>query len=109
MLGTTATFGPIEREPRRVRPPYDVPDTALAHRRHGHETEAEYVARRHADRLAAMLEPLQGIDISAYERRTVEWIVGWEISTTAVFAALLHRARAAAPLASGGHQAGEGR
>jgi hypothetical protein len=91
MLGTTATFGPIEREPRRVRPPYDVPDTALAHRRHGHETEAEYVARRHADRLAAML------------------VRGWEIGTAAVFAALLHRARAAAPLASGGHQAGEGR
>jgi hypothetical protein len=107
MLGTTATFGPIEREPRRVRPPYDVPDTNLSDRRYGQETEAEYLARRHADRLAAMLEPLQGLDISAYERRTVEWIAGWEIGTTAVFAALLHRARAAAPLTSGGH--GEGR
>jgi hypothetical protein len=87
---------PITQEPRRVRPPYDVRDDRFDHL-HLTNAEAWRVAVR-LDRLAAMLEPLHGLDVSDYEHRTLEWLAGWETSTVAVLAALLHRARAAAPL-----------
>src|SRR3981081_2197429 len=96
------TFGPIEREPRRVRPPYEGWDTEIWHRRFGVETADQWRDRLHADALAALLEPLAGLDVSACERRQLEWLTGWETSTIAVVAALLHRARAARPLVSGG-------
>jgi hypothetical protein len=46
----------------------------------------------------ALLTPLAGIELSDYERDTLQWITGREDSTIAVVAALLHRARAAQPL-----------
>jgi hypothetical protein len=97
------SFGPIEREPARVRPPYDVRDEEVWGRWTGVETEDQWRDRLHGDRLAAMLEPLAGMDVSAYERQILGWLSGWETSTVAVVAALLHRARAAFPLATGGH------
>jgi hypothetical protein len=100
MLGT---FGPIEQEPRRVRPPYNVRDEEAQGRWFGVETEDEWRNRLHGDRLAAMLEPLAGMDVSPYERQILGWLSDWETGTVAVVAALLHRARAAYPLATGGH------
>lgn len=101
-------FGPIEQEPRRVRPPYDVPDRDVWHNRPGESTDA-WRARLRADRLAALLDPLDGIDVSRYERHTLVWLCGWEDNLAAVLAALLHRARAARPLPAGrGHPPARG-
>jgi hypothetical protein len=98
------TFGPIESEPRRVRPPYDQPDTAPpVPAWGGGEVFERWRAQRHADRAAALLEPLAGLEVSEFERHIVSWLAGWETGTVAVVAALLHRARAAAPLPSSGH------
>jgi hypothetical protein len=85
---------PIHQEPRRVRPPYDVRDDAFDHVT---PSEAWRVAIR-VDRLAALLEPLAGLEITDYERQTLDWLARWEVGTVAVVAGLLHRARAAAPL-----------
>lgn len=87
---------PIDREPRALRPPYDVPDVRLDSLRAGN-TE---VWRRavQLDRLTALVEPLAGLEVTAYEHSLLEWLAGWETSTVAVLAGLLHRARAAEPL-----------
>ena len=58
------------------------------------------VDRRCADGFAALLTPLEGIDLSDYERHTLRWLAGREDSTIAVVAALLHRARTAHTLAA---------
>lgn len=87
---------PIEREPRRVRPPYDQPDDRLDALRG--DTEVWRRAVR-LDRQAALLEPLVGLPVSDLEHRYVEWLAGMDTPTVAVFGALLHRARAAGPLA----------
>lgn len=101
-------FGPIEFEPRRLRPPYDtrdhVDEIPVGHDR---DEFQRYLRRLHERRLAVLLEPLDGIKVSNYERYTLQWLCEWEVSTVAVVAALLHRARAAAPLSAGGHEAGE--
>jgi hypothetical protein len=90
------TGEPIEREPRAVRPPFDVRDETFDHLR-ATDTDAWRLAVR-LDRVAALREPLTGLAVSDYEHRAVEWLAGFDVPTVAVFAALLHRARAAAPL-----------
>jgi hypothetical protein len=52
----------------------------------------------HGDQLAALLDPLDGIELGAYDRRMLDWLAGWDIPTVATIASLLHRAR----LTSGG-------
>jgi len=94
-------FGPIEREPWRPRPPYDQPITEAER----HERMVRIRAGHGNDeRLAALLEPLDGMEVAPYEHRILAWLAGWEDSTVAVVAALRHRARAADPLPVGrGH------
>jgi len=94
-----ARGGLIEREPRAVRPPYDVRDDSLRALMLS-DVEACRQALR-ADRLAALLEPLEGLEISGYERRILEDLARREIFEVTVVVALLHRARAAAPLFAG--------
>lgn len=96
----TRDQAPIQREPRRVRPPYDVRDDRFEHL-HATNTEAWRVAVR-IDRLTALCEPLHGLEVTDYERGVLDWLAGWETSTVAVLAGLLHRARAAGPLAEQG-------
>lgn len=50
-----------------------------------------------AMKVAAMLEPLDGLPVSAYERDVLSWVGCWETHTIAVLAALLRRARQAPP------------
>jgi hypothetical protein len=90
--------GPITLAPLRVRPPYDQRDVAGEQRQN--ETIHQWWDRRCADGFAALLTPLEGIDLSDYERHTLRWLAGREDSTIAVVAALLHRARATHPLAT---------
>ena len=94
-MGTVPTDPPIEREPQRLRPPYDVPDTTLDHLR-AIDTQAWRVAV-HQDRLRTLVDPLDGLSVTDYERRILEWVSGFDTRTVAVVAALLRRARAAEP------------
>lgn len=41
---------------------------------------------------------------SRIDGHVLSWLAGWETDTVAVVAALLHRARVAAPLPAGGHE-----
>lgn len=91
---------PIDREPLRVRPPYDTADATFEHL-HATSTDAWRVAVR-LDRVAALREPLEGLPVSDYEHRLIEHLAGFDVPTVAVFVALLHRARAADPLPAGG-------
>jgi hypothetical protein len=95
MMNQTA-HGPLTSAPLRVRPPYDQRD--IAGDQWQNETVHQWWDRRRVDGLDALLTPLEGIDVSDYERDTLQWLTGREDSTIAVVAALLHRARAAHPL-----------
>ena len=99
-LGLPPAAEPIESEPRRVRPPHDTADPTFEHL-HATSADAWRVAVR-LDRVAALREPLAGVPVSDYEHRLVEWLAAFDVPTVAVFVALLHRARAAAPLPVGG-------
>jgi hypothetical protein len=93
---TQTAHGPITSAPLRVRPPYDQRDIAGTQRQN--ETVQQWWDRRRVDGMAALLTPLEGIDVSDYERDILKWLTGREDFTIAVVAALLHRARAAQPL-----------
>jgi hypothetical protein len=88
----------IESFPRSVRAPYDQPDRTLDHLM-GVATNAWRSARR-ADRAAALHEPITGLEISAYESRVLTHLAeSADTDVVAVLNALLHRARATAPMA----------
>jgi hypothetical protein len=74
------TFGPIEKPPLAVYPPYDryIPDAA------GREANE-----------AALRDALIGIGLGSYDDQIVEWLATWESSTVAVVVSLLERVRAA--------------
>lgn len=88
------THPPITSEPLRVRPPYGVRDDALD----GITDTETWRRARHLDRVAALREPLVGLDITEYEHRMLGWLAGRDTSTVAVLANLLWRAREAAPI-----------
>jgi hypothetical protein len=95
---TQTAHGPITSAPLRVRPPYDQRD--MAGEQGQSETVHQWWDRRRVDGMEALLTPLEGIDVSDYERDTLQWLTGREDSTIAVVAALLHRARGAQPLST---------
>lgn len=72
---------PLRREPRRVRPPFDVGGLA--------ELDG------HQDRVDALLEALDGVELGEYDRRIVEWLAGWDTSVVGTVASLIYRARQA--------------
>jgi len=91
-VGVVNIHGPMDREPRRLRVPYDVAD--LSRRQmFGTETTDQWRARMHADNLAALTAPLRGIDLGAHDRLVLDWLAGWDIPTICTVASLLHRAR----------------
>lgn len=53
-----------------------------------------YAEQVQAARLATLLDALQGVQISAAERRTLEWLTGWETDTIENLAGLFTKARA---------------
>jgi hypothetical protein len=55
------------------------------------------------DRVAALREPLAGLVVTELEHRLLEWLAGWDVGTVAVVVGVLHRARAAEPLADLDH------
>lgn len=83
-------LAPIQHQPSRARPPFDV--IGIAHQLW--ESEADGPDARRADRVAALLEALDGIELGAHDRRIVGWLVEWEISTVGTIASWLYRVRA---------------
>jgi len=49
----------------------------------------------HTDRVAALLEALDGVELGAYDRRTIEWLANWDTGVVGTLASLFYRARAA--------------
>ncbi|MBP2323810.1 hypothetical protein JOF56_004195 [Kibdelosporangium banguiense] len=54
------------------------------------------------DRVTALLEALDGIELGAHDRRIIAWLAEWEISTVGTVVSLLYRARAAGADECGG-------
>ena len=79
---------PLGAEPVSVRAPFDV-----------HRPVIRDVGAVRQDYLAALREPLAGIPLGAYDERIIRWLAGWDIPTAGVVVSLVHRARAARPLA----------
>lgn len=86
---------PILRAPWALTPPYDTKDSRLF-RQPGESNERAH-RRLVALKVDVMLEPLDGLPLSGYERDVLSWIGCWETHTIAVVAALLRRARQAPP------------
>lgn len=87
----TAAYRPLNEEPRGLRLPYTVRDPDRFER--PNESTEQWRVRMHTDRLAALLDPLDGIELGAYDRRMLDWLAGWDIPTVAAIASLLHRTR----------------
>ena len=87
---------PVHPPVRSVLPPYDQPDDRLDHLM---VTDPEaWRHARHLYRLAALCEPLAGLDVTEHEHRVLEHLADEDTPTVAVVAALLHRARRAPSL-----------
>lgn len=82
--------GPLDDAPRNIRPPFDQrrPDVG------GLGTERWRELRR-ADAVAAIREPLAGIELGAYDQRIIDWLAGYDEPTIGAIVSLLHRARQA--------------
>ena len=85
---------PLDREPRRIRPPFDAATYAPTERQ-AEETAEAWRARVHTDRVAALTEALDRVELGAYDRRIIEWLADWEVSTVGTVASLFYRARQA--------------
>lgn len=86
---------PLHREPRSIRPPFSVAALSSADDRQADETADQWRARRHADRVAALLEALDGVEIGEHDMVILKWIADWDMSTVATIASLIYRAREA--------------
>jgi hypothetical protein len=87
-------LAPLQHPPRGIRPPFNTAshDTAADHPTG--ETTQQRQARGRADRVIALLEPLDGIELGAYDRRILDWLADWDTTTIGTIASLLYRARA---------------
>ena len=86
-------IAPLQHEPHRIRPPFNVASPNPANDRRFGETTAEWHARRQVDRVTALLEPLDGIELGEYDHRIIEWLATWDTSVIGTVASLLYRAR----------------
>lgn len=93
----TDRLAPILRTPWALVPPYESRDRSLL--RQPGESADQAHSRLVARKVAVLLEPLDGVPLSDYERRVLSWVACWETHTVAVLAALLRRARARVSLA----------
>ncbi|WP_143532087.1 hypothetical protein [Saccharothrix sp. ALI-22-I] len=86
---------PLRRPPQRLRPPFDMEDVGHLDDRRPGENTGQWRARRHTDRVAALLEPLDGIELGEHDRRIIEWLADHDTSVVGTVASLLYRARTA--------------
>ncbi|MGM1058552.1 hypothetical protein [Saccharothrix sp. Mg75] len=85
---------PLRRPPRRIRPPFDMDGPGRFDAPQASETAEQWRARQHADRVAALLEPLDGIVLGEHDRDVVEWLADRDTSVVGTVASLFHRVRA---------------
>lgn len=74
-------LGPLRREPRRIRPPFDVFDQAAI--------------GGQQDRVDALREALGDVELGAYDQRIVEWLATWDVSVVGTVVSWIHRVRQA--------------
>lgn len=87
---------PLHVEPLRVRQPYDVIDRQYERLMFSDPDTWRQV--RQLDRLTALVEPLEGLEVTDLEERVLRWLAGGELHVVAVIANLMHRCREAAPI-----------
>lgn len=87
---TALDLRPLHTMPIGIRAPFDVRRPIV------HDLEASRL-----DYLDALMTPLAGIELGAYDHRMIGWLAGWDTPTVGTVASLLHRARSAGPLAGG--------
>lgn len=75
-------LGPLRREPRRIRPPFDIYDQAAI--------------SGQQDRVDALREALGDVELGDYDHRIVEWLATWDVSVVGTIVSLIHRVRQAA-------------
>jgi hypothetical protein len=64
------------------------------------ETIHHWRDRLHADRVAVLIDALNGVELTTRDRRIIDWLATWETDTVETITSLFERVRAAAP--SGG-------
>jgi hypothetical protein len=90
MSAAREPLGPLDEAPRNIRPPFD------QHRPRIVEPDIErWRELRRADAMAAIREPLAGIELGAYDQRIIEWLAGYDEPTIGALVSLLYRARQA--------------
>jgi len=68
--------GPLNRAPRRIRPPFDTDTYDPVDHQRADETLQEWRDRRLGLRVAALLAPLDGIDLGTHDDRVITWLAG---------------------------------
>ena len=86
-------------KPERWAPP--ATELVRVHALHIAHPDAQYHYEGSDERHAALLEPLSGMALGAYDQRILRWLTGWDISVVAVIVSLLWRVRHAAIQAHG--------
>lgn len=74
-------LGPLRREPRRIRPPFDIFDQAAV--------------SGQQDRVDALREALGDVELGEYDHRIVEWLATWDVSVVGTVVSWIYRARQA--------------
>jgi hypothetical protein len=92
-MANSASIPPLHREPRRIRPPFDVAESEPVDGRQAEETAHEFRVRQQADRVAALMEALDGVELGEYDRRIIDWLSVWDNATVGTVASLIYRAR----------------
>jgi hypothetical protein len=88
------SVAPLRRPPRRIRPPFNMDGPGHSDAQQVGETADQWRARQHADRVAALLEPLDGIVLGEHDRDVVEWLADRDTSVVGTVVSLFHRVRA---------------
>lgn len=95
------THAPLNREPRRIRPPFDADTYEPRIEQRADETADQWRARYEANDVNALLEALEGVELGTYDRKIINWLANWDTGTVGTIASLLYRARAAGPIGGG--------
>ncbi|MGH3869430.1 MAG: hypothetical protein ACRDQ4_25655 [Pseudonocardiaceae bacterium] len=87
-------LAPLERAPVSVRAPFvSFPDD-----RYRYEPAAQ--------RRAALVTALEGVELGAYDEYLLEWLAGWDVGVVAAVVSLLLRLREAATHQAPHHRGG---
>lgn len=82
---------PLTESPKNIRPPFDQyrPEQPF-------DTNTErWRAAQLADQRAAIMEALEGVELSDYDRRMIDHFANWDTPTIGFLTSLLYRTRQA--------------